>query len=467
VLMSAIQASDVPTLNQNTTGTAANVTGTVALGNGGTGQITQQAAINALAGAVTSGQYLRGNGTNVLMSAIQASDVPTLNQNTTGSAATWTTSRTLTIGSTGKLVNGGANVSWSLSEIGAAATNQTFFIGTTQVAINRGSGALTLNGVSIDGSAGSASTATTATQANQWTTNRTLTIGNTGKSVNGSSNVSWSLSEIGVGTLGQQAATSVSISGGSIGGSTSISTSGSITSTSGTAITGSGFSSTSGSYNFSSLQSIGSNGGSQVDIRVWTGGTFTALRALRSATGTPEILLGGSGNAGLTDNTAVSPNVCGVGYKGVNGININNGAGGDIICTTTRVGKTGGGTFFDSSDERLKTNIRNYDVGLDTIMQIEPKRYDLLDRDRKVRFGVDRVQLQDHVGLVAQQVLETDLSDMVWEGVDGYYNIENTKLTFALVNAVKELNIRLSQQQQRIDDLESQLDNSQDRTDPA
>lgn len=62
------------------------VTGTVPLGNGGTGQTTAQAAMNAFAGAVTSGQYLRGNGTNVVMSAIQAADVPTLNQNTTGTA---------------------------------------------------------------------------------------------------------------------------------------------------------------------------------------------------------------------------------------------------------------------------------------------------------------------------------------------------------------------------------------------
>lgn len=66
------------------------VTGTLALGNGGTGQTTAQSAINSLAGATTSGQYLRGNGTNVVMSAIQAADVPTLNQNTTGSAATVT-----------------------------------------------------------------------------------------------------------------------------------------------------------------------------------------------------------------------------------------------------------------------------------------------------------------------------------------------------------------------------------------
>jgi hypothetical protein len=86
----AIVAADIPTLNQNTTGTAANVTGIVAFANGGTGETTRQAAMDALAGAVTSGQYLRGNGTDVVMSAIQVADVPTLNQNTTGNAGTVT-----------------------------------------------------------------------------------------------------------------------------------------------------------------------------------------------------------------------------------------------------------------------------------------------------------------------------------------------------------------------------------------
>jgi len=83
----SIVAADIPTLNQNTTGTASNVTGTVAIANGGSGATTAQTAMNAFAGAVTSGSYLRGNGTNVVMSTIQAADVPTLNQNTTGSAA--------------------------------------------------------------------------------------------------------------------------------------------------------------------------------------------------------------------------------------------------------------------------------------------------------------------------------------------------------------------------------------------
>lgn len=75
--------------------------GTVAIASGGTGQITQQLAINALAGAVTTGQYLRGNGTNVIMSAIQAADVPTLNQNTTGTAANVTGTVAIANGGTG------------------------------------------------------------------------------------------------------------------------------------------------------------------------------------------------------------------------------------------------------------------------------------------------------------------------------------------------------------------------------
>jgi hypothetical protein len=95
VVMSTIQSADVPTLNQNTTGTASNVTGTVAIANGGTGQTTQQAALTALSGTQTSGQYLRSNGVNTLLSAIQAADVPTLNQSTTGSAATLTTTRAI------------------------------------------------------------------------------------------------------------------------------------------------------------------------------------------------------------------------------------------------------------------------------------------------------------------------------------------------------------------------------------
>jgi hypothetical protein len=51
----AIVAADIPTLNQNTTGTSSNVTGTVAIANGGTGQTTAAAAYNALSPMTTVG----------------------------------------------------------------------------------------------------------------------------------------------------------------------------------------------------------------------------------------------------------------------------------------------------------------------------------------------------------------------------------------------------------------------------
>lgn len=51
----SIVAADVPTLNQNTTGTASNVTGTVAVANGGTG-----------ASALTANYHLKGNGSSAI-----------------------------------------------------------------------------------------------------------------------------------------------------------------------------------------------------------------------------------------------------------------------------------------------------------------------------------------------------------------------------------------------------------------
>ena len=111
-------------------GLQTHVDGTLQVANGGTGETTRQNAMDALAGAVTSGQYLRGNGTDVVMSAIQAADVPTLNQNTTGSAATLTTGRTIAI--TGDLTytsgsfNGSANVTGTGTLANSGVTAGTY-----------------------------------------------------------------------------------------------------------------------------------------------------------------------------------------------------------------------------------------------------------------------------------------------------------------------------------------------------
>ena len=94
----AFQTDLASTSSANFDGSAANthgVTGTLPLGNGGTGQTTAQAALDALAGGTTAGRYLRGDGSNIVLGAIQTSHVPTLNQDTTGSAATLTTPRAI------------------------------------------------------------------------------------------------------------------------------------------------------------------------------------------------------------------------------------------------------------------------------------------------------------------------------------------------------------------------------------
>ena len=80
----------------------------VPIANGGTGQSTQQAALTALSGTQTSGQYLRSNGTNTLLSAIQAADIPTLNQNTSGTAAGLSSTLAIASGGTGSTTLAGA-----------------------------------------------------------------------------------------------------------------------------------------------------------------------------------------------------------------------------------------------------------------------------------------------------------------------------------------------------------------------
>ena len=152
-------------------------------------------------------------------------------------AATWQTARTLTIGSVGRLLNGSADLTWTTSELGAlsnsTSSTQDGYFGdiylyddstpshhlritnsgnltasnrVLSIDVNDAARTVSLSGnltvsanATISGTntgdqttvSGNAGTATT------WQTARTLTIGSTGKSVNGSADVSWSASEIG------------------------------------------------------------------------------------------------------------------------------------------------------------------------------------------------------------------------------------------------------------------------------
>lgn len=142
----------------------------------------KEVSINT-SGVINAPQGMTGNAST----ATKLQTVRTINgTNFDGSAnittANWGTARTITIGNTGKSVNGSANVSWSLSEIGAAASSHTHnYAGSSSAggAANTATKlqtARTINGTSFDGSAN-------VTTAN-WGTARNLN----GVSVNGSTN---------------------------------------------------------------------------------------------------------------------------------------------------------------------------------------------------------------------------------------------------------------------------------------
>ena len=112
-------AADVPTLNQNTTGTAAYATSSSRL-------YSTDASYAYGSAAPYYGylSYISGNSRwRFAVTPATPAGVEVAYADTAGNAGT-VTSRTLTIGSTGKAVDHSANVSWTLAEIGAyAATN--------------------------------------------------------------------------------------------------------------------------------------------------------------------------------------------------------------------------------------------------------------------------------------------------------------------------------------------------------
>ncbi len=75
------------------------------------------ATATKLATARTIGGVSFDGSANINLPGVNAAGT----QNTTGSAAKWTTASTLTLGATGKSVDGSGNVTWTLAEMGAAA----------------------------------------------------------------------------------------------------------------------------------------------------------------------------------------------------------------------------------------------------------------------------------------------------------------------------------------------------------
>lgn len=198
--MVAWNGSDFVVTSITTVNLATDVTGTLPVANGGTGQTTQQAAINALVGTQTANRVLRSDGTNSTLSQVAlATDVsgtlsvanggtgvttstgtgsvvlsnspslitpalgtpasgnfsagtftwPTFNQNTTGSSGSVTNAVTFNNGGAGEAsgttFNGSVARIISYNTVGAPSTTGTGASGTWSININGTVGATTAN----------------------------------------------------------------------------------------------------------------------------------------------------------------------------------------------------------------------------------------------------------------------------------------------------------------------------------
>jgi hypothetical protein len=111
-LTAAVAGTDYALPNANTTGTAGNVTGTVAVTNGGTGTTT-------LTGLV------KGNGTGAMTAAVAGTDYALPNANTTGTAGNVTGIVAVANGGTGSATQNFVDLSTSQASIAGAKTFTT------------------------------------------------------------------------------------------------------------------------------------------------------------------------------------------------------------------------------------------------------------------------------------------------------------------------------------------------------
>ena len=138
------------TTGLTTTGGPVTASGTITLGgtlsvaNGGTSSTSASSAISFLAGATTNGQYLRGNGTVVQMSAIQAIDLPQIALG--GSAVSGTLG----------VINGGTGQSNVFTNgdllIGngtGGTLNRNKIVGTAPITVTNGAGTITIGATGI------------------------------------------------------------------------------------------------------------------------------------------------------------------------------------------------------------------------------------------------------------------------------------------------------------------------------
>lgn len=114
--------------------------------------------------------------------------------------------------------------------------------------------------------------------------------------------------------------------------------------------------------------------------------------------------------------------------------------------------KTGGGSWANASDARLKDVGNTFDRGLEAVMALRPVYFNY-KKDNSLGISSD----EEYVGLVAQEV-EKVIPEAVGEYQDGYKSLTNDPIIWAMLNAIKELKTENDGLKQSLCETEIDLD---------
>jgi hypothetical protein len=113
----------------------------------------------------------------------------------------------------------------------------------------------------------------------------------------------------------------------------------------------------------------------------------------------------------------------------------------NLLTVNGTADKPGGGSWGTYSDGRLKTINGSFDSGLNQVLKLHPIRY---------RYKPDNAlsirDTDEHIGVVAQEVQRV-IPEAVTENGKGYLLVNNDPIIWSMVNAIKEQQREIEQQQ--------------------